>query len=283
MKEIIVLKPIGLCQGVKNAIKLANNSLTNNKKCFLLYPLVHNEDINNNFKNKGLNILVGDNDLSKIKKIKEDETIILPAHGTCQKILNKLIDKKIKYVDTICPFVKNTFKIIEKAIANNKKIVYVGKENHRETLTMLSIDKKIYFYKNLKQLKKEIKDKKIYIACQTTIDHFYYQKLINNLRKFYDVEVLSNPCQETIKRQENILNLKDDIDAIFIIGSSTSSNSKRLYEISKNKFKNKYIKMVLNLEELKKINIDKFNKIALISGASTDDKVVNDIIKYLNK
>ena len=50
-------------------------------------------------------------------------------------------------------------------------------------------------------------------------------------------------CNATLLRQQEIMNLNDDVDTIIIVGSKKSSNTMKLYELAFSAHPNKQIFM----------------------------------------
>ena len=66
---------------------------------------------------------------------------------------------------------------------------------------------------------------------------------------------------------------------MIIIGGRNSSNTNKLYEISK-----KYCENAIVIETYKEIDkefIRKFNKIGIMAGASTPKASIDEVIKYI--
>ena len=67
------------------------------------------------------------------------------------------------------------------------------------------------------------------------------------------------------------------------IGSIQSSNTDKLYVLSKEKFDNALVLKVENLEDLKKYNINDYHKCLVTSGTSTPLDSILEIRKYLKE
>ena len=80
---VIMAKNIGFCNGVKNSIDKTIELLNQNKKIYVLGMLVHNENVINDLKNKGV-IFVDD-----INEVPNNSHIVLRAHGVSNDIYEK--------------------------------------------------------------------------------------------------------------------------------------------------------------------------------------------------
>ena len=68
---------------------------------------------------------------------------------------------------------------------------------------------------------------------------------------------------------------------MIIIGGPKSSNTHKLYEISKKNCKNAI--KIETVKELYNINFDNINKVGVMAGASTPDESINDVVNYLKE
>ena len=81
----------------------------------------------------------------------------------------------------------------------------------------------------------EVRDfiKEPIIINQTTLSFLewnnIHKEILENIPK---ANIIDEICPVTRIRQENIINLKKDYDLLIIIGSKTSSNTSKLYELA---------------------------------------------------
>ena len=66
---------------------------------------------------------------------------------------------------------------------------------------------------------------------------------------------------------------------MIVVGGKNSSNTKKLFEISKENCKNTYI--VETKDELNLTDFNKNDKIGVVAGASTPRKTIDEIVDYL--
>ena len=127
-----------------------------------------------------------------------------------------------------------------------------------------------------------ITDKSPFVLNQTTLN-FYDLKAFHEdiLKHFPDARIENEICNATRLRQEAVSKIENDTDLVIIVGHNKSSNSNKLFDIAKAKYKNSTVLMVNNLEELKKYDLKDKRKAALGSGASTPQYVVDEIYDYL--
>jgi 4-hydroxy-3-methylbut-2-enyl diphosphate reductase len=279
------IEPQGFCGGVKNAIDIAKKAIKNEnniKPIYLLGSLIHNEHVMKSLEDLGL-ILIDDKNKTRLELLDEIKSgsVIFSAHGVSDKVYLKAKEKNLNIIDATCPFVKIVHNNIKKYLNLGYDIIYIGTKGHPECEGVLGISDKIKLITNKQDaLNYQNKNDNIYLSTQTTLSIYEIDEIINILKnKFKNIIIDNKICNATTVRQEAIYNAKKT-DLFIIVGDQKSSNTKKLYNIAKEKFNAIMIndKNDLDINLLKNIN-----EISITSGASTPSYLVDEIIEYLNK
>ena len=275
--KITKAKNAGFCFGVKRAVFETYNTLSKaNATIYSIGPLIHNEIVTSDLKIKGLCEL---NNIDDIKKLK-NEIVIIRTHGTLKSIEDILKANNNKIIDLTCPFVSKIHKLVSQYSEKGYKIILVGDKNHPEVQGIVSrASSNIFVVINENDIKSlEIgKNDKILIVFQTTTNALNAQKLVDILKDlFYNYKIVDTICNATEKRQNEVRELSKVSDVMLIIGSKTSSNTRKLYEISKEFCEHSYL--LSDVSDTKSISIDKKSKIGVSAGASTPENLIEEII-----
>ena len=280
--KIQLAKSAGFCFGVKRAINITletTKKTSNKNNIYMLGDIVHNEEVIKTIKKSGI---------KKIEKLTKgtNKILLIRAHGTTIDIIEKAKELGYNIIDATCPMVKDIHKKAKELESENYKIIIIGEKKHDEIKgivgqlknTPIIANKKSDLYKiNIK------KNDKIGIIVQSTyniekaldiVDTF--KKKNNNKIKFYNTI-----CLPTRTKQVETKNLALKNNTIFVIGSTTSANTKRLYNISK-KF-NKKTYWIQTKKDIKKSWLKNIEKIGITAGASTPNTIIQEIIDYLKK
>ena len=143
-----IARHFGFCFGVENAIEISYKAVEENpnKRIFLLSQMIHNPDVNNDLKNRGIRFIMdtSGNQLIDWEEINADDIVIIPAFGTTLEILDILNKKGVctKKYNTTCPFVTRVWKRADQLGKQNYTIIIHGKYNHEETRATYSYSKK---------------------------------------------------------------------------------------------------------------------------------------------
>lgn len=282
--EIIIGKTAGFCFGVSNAVNKTEEQLKNKNNVFCLGELVHNKQVTNELESKGL-ILI-----DNIEKAKQN--VIIRAHGESKETYIKAEKLELDILDLTCPKVLKIHKIAEEYADNGFYILLVGQKNHPETIGTIS-----YCGENSEVIEKEedIENalnnfysknlNKLLVIAQTTFSLEKFNNITLLIKEKIDIEKIEleikrTICNATKLRQEETKELAQKVDVMIIVGGKHSSNTNKLYQISKQYCKNSIL--IETKEELDVKDVKKFQKIGIMAGASTPKKSIETVVEMLN-
>ncbi|MBQ6992202.1 MAG: 4-hydroxy-3-methylbut-2-enyl diphosphate reductase [Clostridia bacterium] len=279
--ELLIGKTAGFCFGVERAVEGATSELKKEKEIFCLGEIVHNKEVIKDLKKQGLKFISDLND-GKNK-------VIIRAHGVEKNIYEKAKEKGIELIDLTCPKVLKIHKIVQEYAQKGFYIFLIGKKEHPETVGTVSYcGENVYIIEDSETVDDAIesfnnkKSDKVLVICQTTFSLSEYQKIIKSIVSKIDnhieVEIKNTICSATKLRQEETTELASKVDAMIIIGGKNSSNTNKLYEISK-KITETFI--VENKQEINFQQMKKYKKIGIMAGASTPKKSIEEIVEIL--
>ena len=101
--------------------------------------------------------------------------------------------------------------------------------------------------------------------------------IVGKLRGGYEVETMAEVCNATKVRQDAVKAF--DGDALLVLGSVNSSNTRRLCEVAKCA----KVFRAGTLDEVKSIDFSDVSVLGVTSGASTPENFFTDVIEYLKR
>ena len=276
------IKPQGYCKGVILAInkclEVINNPNTL-KPIYLLGMLIHNRFVCDELAKKGLIILDGNNRLEMLNNINEG-TVIISAHGVSNKVKEAAYQKNLNIIDTTCPDVKKVHDNVLKYLNEGYEVIYIGKNNHPETLGVLEESDKIHLIDNISSLDSLDKNRKYYVTNQTTLAHSYIEIYHNYIKEnFQDYLIENNICFATTKRETALYDIKTDL--IVVVGDKNSSNTQKLVETAKKMAQANAVIAIERANDLLNFDLSIYKEAYVTSGASTPNVIVEQVIKFL--
>ncbi len=278
MGNVELAKEAGFCFGVKRAVEEALKAGTKYKRdIYTLGPLIHNNDVVKYLEENHIYSI----ELKDIDNLQKDDVIIIRSHGISKEIMDKLNKKSLTIIDATCPYVTNIQKKVEKYSKEGYTIIILGDKNHPEVegidgwcVNNAIITKDGSLNENL--------SKKVCAVSQTTEKEENWNKLINNLEESnVYFQSFNTICKATDVRQKSAANLAKKVDKMIVIGGKNSSNTTKLYEISK-----KFCEDTIHIENSSGLSEDyiknnKYKTIGITAGASTPDWIIREVINIM--
>lgn len=275
--KIIIAENSGFCFGVKKAISRTFDASRKSRKNIFTYgPLIHNKQVIEELNSLGVKAT------DDIKEAR-DSILIIRSHGVSLEIYDKARQYNIELIDATCPFVRKVQKIAREHYEKGYQVIIVGNPNHPEVIGINGwCNNNAIIVENIQDVDILPNFRKICIVAQTTITFEKWDEITKKLKEKADeIKIFNTICLATKERQEACAKLASEVDIMIVIGGYHSSNTQKLYNISK-----KYCDKTIHIETFDELPLNLFNKdsvIGITAGASTPEWIINDVIKKLKE
>ena len=274
MKEVILAKSAGFCFGVKRAVDTVYEQ-TGKKNVYTFGPIIHNEEVVKDLEKKGVFVI---NTMEELDDITEG-TVIIRSHGVSSAVYEALRKKGVEIVDATCPFVLKIHNIVKQESANGKQIVIIGNEKHPEVEGIMGWSKtQVHVVDTVEKAQNLQLDpqREVCIVSQTKFNYNKFKELVEIIsEKGYNIIIRNTICNATEERQTEAREIAKRVDAMIVVGGSSSSNTRKLYEICKNECKDTYYIQTLN--DLDMTSLGKADCIGITAGASTPNNIIQEV------
>ena len=275
--EVILASPRGFCAGVEMAIKaLAWMVRTFDAPVYCYHEIVHNKIVVDRFKNLGV-IFV--DDLSEIPK---GRPIMLSAHGSAPQVVAAARELGSYVVDSVCPLVTKVHHEVKTRANKGYRIVYIGHDGHEEAVGTMAVApdsiSRVETLAEVDALANFIEP--VAILAQTTLSHRDWKDVADAVRlKYPDVwsPGRSDLCFATTNRQGALMEIARECNAIVVIGSDNSSNTRALEKLAKDVG----CKNVYRVNDASELPNDLSGIVGVTAGASAPEELVAEIIRLL--
>ncbi len=281
--KVVLAKNAGFCKGVKNAVDTAIELAEKHGKIFTLGELVHNELVTEYLRERGAVCI----SLDEAKNLKAGDVALIRAHGVPKQLEQELRDRGVVLFDATCPVVKRNQRLAEERAKAGDRVIIVGDKNHDEVQGVLSYagDDAVVVSDNETL---PIGDKSTSILFQTTILPEKFEKIEKNTKNFEKnhnklVVTFNTICYTTKVKQDEARATAQKTDAVLVLGSHTSANTRRLFEVAKEVNPDTYFATCVN-EVLSMQNIFKdFQSVSIVAGASTPPWLIQEVTKLMSE
>ena len=277
MREIILADHAGFCFGVQRAVTEAFELSGQDDQVFTFGELIHNSDVVKSLEKKNIYAISEKN----FGQVTQADTILIRSHGVTRAKLDEIKAITDKVINLTCPYVTNIQRKVSEFYAKGFKIVILGDDNHPEVIGING------WCENTALISREgdvdfTVPAKICVVSQTTEKQANWEKLIARLaHTAKEMYAFNTICAATEERQKSTQELSKTVEAMVVIGGKHSSNTTKLYQISRANCAHTYF--VENAEELKEYieELKNFKKIGITAGASTPDWIIKEAMELL--
>lgn len=282
--KVILAKSAGFCFGVRRAVDTVYEQVERkNGKIYTFGPIIHNEEVVADLEEKGVCVVETAQELKNCR----DGTVIIRSHGVGKSVYELLEAENIPYVDATCPFVQKIHRIVEQYSREGCHVLIIGNENHPEVEGIKGWSSNIAQTSVISTVEEAHEflletGKKVCIVSQTTFNNKKFQELVEIIsKKGYDIIAVNTICNATAERQKEAQELAACSDAMIVIGGKNSSNSRKLYEISKNQCESTYF--IQTLEDLDMECVRSSESLGITAGASTPKNIIQEVLEACQK
>lgn len=281
--EVKLASHAGFCSGVKNAVDMAISLAEKYGKIYTLGALVHNENVTDYLNRKGAVCLLEED----WKSLKKGDIALIRAHGVKKETEEDLKSRGVVIFDATCPVVKRNQNIAAERAQSGDEIIIVGDKKHDEVVGVASYaGDKCRVVADGEEL--IIGENPTSILFQTTILLEKFAKIEEFAKNFEKnhhnlVGIFNTICYTTKVKQDEARALAENSDAVLVLGSRTSANTRRLYEVAKEVNPNTFFAQDAN----EALNQTKFIKdiqsVSIVAGASTPPWLIQEVTRLMSE
>ncbi len=299
---ITIAKEAGFCPGVRRAADTVEKILREaepDRHVYTLGRLIHNDGYCAHLESLGCGVIGREDVDDVIRRAENGEkiTVVIRAHGELQPILDSLsacaaANEDFTLVNCTCPYVERVRQIARENSGPDRLFALLGAADHPEVEGIMSCvrgpgvvfgsadELDLWIMTN-----SSVQDVLKYgsIAVQTTQKCTEWKKTIKNFKKLYtNAEIFDTICSVTENRQKEAVGLAKQSDMVVVIGSPTSSNSRKLAQVCR-----EYCRTVLFVDGSgslrENMHPGPYHKVAITAGASTPDSVIQEVYETMNE
>jgi 4-hydroxy-3-methylbut-2-enyl diphosphate reductase len=278
--RVLLAEPRGFCAGVEMAIKaLAWMVRAFEPPVYCYHEIVHNQVIVDRFERLGV-VFVDD-----LADVPPGHPIMLSAHGSAPAVVEEALARGSFVVDSVCPLVTKVHHEVRVRSGKGYRIIYVGHDGHEEAVGTMAVAPDAT---SMVETVAEVEaldqfDEPVALLAQTTLSHRDWNDVaVAVKRRFPDAWTpgRSDLCFATTNRQSALMTLAARCDAIVVIGSANSSNTRALEKLAREAG----CRLVARVNTAGELPADFFDPsfvVGVTAGASAPNEVVDDVIAAL--
>ncbi len=269
---------VGFCFGVKRAIDILEKVARERGGVETLGAVVHNRQVLQKLAELGVKVA------KNVEDIRGD-VVVTSSHGISPQLEEEIRARNIEIISTTCPFVLRAQVAARRLAEAGFLVVIYGDAEHPEVRGILgwakgngiaALDEK--FIAKLDQI-----PRRIGILSQTTQvpTHFteFVRKLIDSaFIRDAEMRVIDTICHDIRERQAAAIGLAGQVDLMLVVGGHHSANTNRLAELCSQMAETH---LVETAAEIQTSLLEGKRRVGITAGASTDEQIVNEVLRAL--
>jgi 4-hydroxy-3-methylbut-2-en-1-yl diphosphate reductase len=279
VKRVLLASPRGYCAGVERAVDTVERALRlYGRPVFVRKQIVHNSHVVRELEALGAVFV------DSVDDVPEGSTVVFSAHGVAPAVHAAAEARRLTTIDATCPLVTKVHAQARRYAQAGYSIVFIGHGGHEEVEgTMGEAPDAIVLVESAadaEALELPAGGPLAYIT-QTTLSVDETHEIVDVLkRRFPRIEgpAKEDICYATSNRQWAVKELLDEVDFLLVIGSSNSSNSKRLVEVARAAGVSSYL--IDDANEIDPTWVEGVETVGVTSGASAPERLVQDVCDW---
>lgn len=273
--KVILARSAGFCWGVRRAVDKARRLARDARPVFTDGPLIHNRQMMDQLKAEG--VRETDNPASLPEGV-----LVVRAHGIPPDRRASLDKLPVTLEDATCPDVAKIQKQIRDHARSGYSVIIFGDPGHAEVTGLVGYaEGRGFVVSHPDEVSALPSLHPVCLVSQSTQLPASYDRVALAVReRFPDAVVLDTICRSTRNRQQELMDMADQVDAFVVVGGSHSANTLRLVDLARS------LKPTFHIETQDQISPAKlkgFKTIGLTAGASTPAFIIDDVRSTLEK
>jgi 4-hydroxy-3-methylbut-2-en-1-yl diphosphate reductase len=274
--RVLLAAPRGFCAGVEMAIKaLAWMVRAFEPPVYCYHEIVHNQLVVKRF--EGLGVVFVDD----VTEVPPGAPVMLSAHGSAPEVVEAARGTGGFVVNAVCPLVTKVHHEVKVRAGKGYRILYVGHEGHEEAVgTMAVAPEAIDLVESVEDVDAlPESDAPVALLAQTTLSHREWSDVLDaTAARFPGMwrPGRSDLCFATTNRQSALTAIAAQCDAVVVIGSANSSNTRALEKLA-HESGCPAVHRINAAEELPELS----GTVGVTAGASAPEELVEAVIARL--
>ncbi len=243
--EIEKAGKLGLCFGVKRAIKLLKGAASKYGEIETLGPVAHNQQLVQGLAKTGIKPV---DELGQV----QGKILAITTHGVSPMMLSEIEARHIHIIDTTCPIIHKAQNAAKKLAEADFDVIIFGEAGHTEVKGLLgwanskgvaALDVKQIDTSSLLATRRRNNLYRLGIISQTTQSQSAFVEFITQLmaasfsviaseakQSPRELHIINTLCQTMQRRQEAAIKLARKTQLMIVVGGHDSANAKHLVE-----------------------------------------------------
>jgi (E)-4-hydroxy-3-methyl-but-2-enyl pyrophosphate reductase len=223
VEQVLIARRTGFCYGVREAIDYARLAAAEGKPTHTLGQVVHNEGVIRQLEDQGIRTV------DSLDEVDSGAAVVIRAHGVTPEVMARAQEKGLEVIDGTCTWVLQEHRELARLVDEGYVIVLLGTPKHPEVVGMLGFAPDAIVVDEEEDWQQIPRTKRMALISQSTQPPWKFEKLAAFLvGRCHELKVVNTVCPVTIRRQQDTLDLAEQVDLMVVVGGRNSANTKEL-------------------------------------------------------
>jgi 4-hydroxy-3-methylbut-2-en-1-yl diphosphate reductase len=270
--KVIPAEAFGMCFGVRDALRRAAD-VQRPDQTTIDGQLVHNEVVLHQLDVRGFR-QTAEHERSEMP---ESPAVLITAHGVSDRRRAQLLGAGKQLIDTTCPLVHRVHEAAQQLARERFHVLVLGKPGHVEVQGVIEDLQSCDVVGSAEQVR-TFPHARLGVVCQTTMPPHVAQelrRLIWRNNRHAEIRFVDTICDPTRRRQQAMLTLLAQVEAVVVVGGRNSNNTLELVALCR-----RHDMPVLHVQssaELDAAWLARYSTVGLTAGTSTLDSTVAEV------
>ncbi|TDP96633.1 4-hydroxy-3-methylbut-2-enyl diphosphate reductase [Labedaea rhizosphaerae] len=277
-RTVLLAAPRSFCAGVERAIEIVERLLEEHGgPIYVRKQIVHNRHVVEDLETRGAVFV------EELTEVPPGATVVFSAHGVSPAVRAEATARSLDTVDATCPLVTKVHAEARRFARRGDTVVLIGHAGHEEVdgtlgeapdrTVLVETPADVAALPDLAQVS--------YLTQTTLAVDETAEVVAALLRRFPHARGPGSDdiCYATTNRQRALSAIAADADLVLVVGSTNSSNSKRLVELASRTGVPAYL--IDDAADLRPSWLSDVDTVALTAGASAPPPLVDEVVEVL--
>jgi 4-hydroxy-3-methylbut-2-enyl diphosphate reductase len=247
---------------------------------YCYHEIVHNRHVVDQFRARGV-IFVDD-----VNEVPPGAPLMLSAHGSAPQVVTDARAHDRVVVNAVCPLVTKVHHELKVRARDGYTVLYVGHDGHEEAIgTMAVAPESVVLVQSDEDVDRAAESVPegvpVALLAQTTLSHDEWSSILGRAKERFPelwMPGRSDLCFATTNRQAALRAIAGRSDAVVVIGSINSSNTRALEAVAKAAG----CPRVVRVNDASELPSDLSGTVGVTAGASAPDELVDAVVTALS-
>ena len=276
-RTVLLAAPRSFCAGVERAIEIVERLLEEHGgPIYVRKQIVHNRHVVEDLETRGAVFV------DELAEVPPGATVVFSAHGVSPAVRAEARARALDTVDATCPLVTKVHAEARRFARRGDAVILIGHAGHEEVDGTLGEAPGMILVETPADVADLPDLARVSYLTQTTLAVDETAEVVAALlRRFPHARgpASDDICYATTNRQRALNAIAADADLVLVVGSTNSSNSKRLVELASRSGVPAHL--IDDASELRPSWLSDVDTVALTAGASAPPPLVEEVVEVL--